>query len=277
MPRSTLRLAKIVRLAVEEATDTELVKRYLQGDPGALETIVRRHGPTVLGVCRRVLGANADADDAFQATFLTLTLRARSIRKPEVLNAWLHGVAIRCCRKAIARRARTTLSDVASRSDPFAEVSWRELRGLLDEELNRLPANLRAPLILCHLESRARDEAAKSLGWSLRTFDRRLARGRELLKARLLRRGAGTLGLGLSVLGGDGLAAGVPERLVQAICGEKAIVSPSARSLLAPASTGFPLKLAMSVVLALGSLAAVSGLGGSSPSGEEGRQPGSHY
>jgi hypothetical protein len=124
---------------------------------------------------------------------------------------------------------------------------------------------LRAPLILCHLENRTRDEAARSLGWSLRTFDRRLARGREVLKARLIRRGVGTLGLGLSVLAGDGLTAGVPERLVEAICGAKAIVSPAVRSLLAPASTGFPFKIAISVVLVLGGLAAVSGFGGSPP------------
>src|SRR5439155_2075566 len=123
----------------------------------------------------------------------------------------LHGVALRCCRKAVGRRTRTPVGDLAGRSDPFAEVSWRELRGLLDEELNRLPAQLRAPLILCHLESRTRDEAAKSLEWSLRTFDRRLARGREVLKARLIRRGVGSLGLGLRVLGGDGLTAGVAE------------------------------------------------------------------
>jgi RNA polymerase sigma factor (sigma-70 family) len=266
MPRHAIMLAKIVHLAVEQSSDADLVERYLQGESAALEMIVRRHGPTVLGVCRRMLGESADADDAFQATFLTLTLRARSIRNPAVLNAWLHGVALRCCRKAIGRRTRMPIGEVASRSDPFAEVSWRELRGLLDEELNRLPAKLRAPLILCHLESRTRDEAARSLGWSLRTFDRRLARGREMLKSRLIRRGVGTLGLGLSVLGGDGLAAGVPERLVDAICGAKVIVSPAVRSLLAPASMGFPFELAISVFLVLGGLAAVSGFGGSPPS-----------
>src|SRR5438552_2045032 len=128
MPRHTIKLTKIVRLASELPSDAELVERYLQGEPWALETIVRRHGPTVLGVCRRSLGTSADADDAFQATFLTLTLRARSIRKPEVLKAWLHGVALRCCRKAIGRRARLPIGEMAGRSDPFAEVSWRELR-----------------------------------------------------------------------------------------------------------------------------------------------------
>src|SRR4051812_3191460 len=104
MPRSAVRLARVLRVAAGPSADIDLVGRYLQGDPAALEAMVRRHGPAVLGVCRRMLGSGADADDAFQATFLTLTLRARSIRKPAALGAWLHGVAVRCCRKALGRR-----------------------------------------------------------------------------------------------------------------------------------------------------------------------------
>jgi RNA polymerase sigma factor (sigma-70 family) len=265
MPRPAVRLARVLRVAAGPSADVDLVGRYLQGDPAALEAMVRRHGPAVLGVCRRMLGSGADADDAFQATFLTLTLRARSICKPAALGAWLHGVAVRCCRKALGRRARPPAGDVAGRSDPFAEVAWRELRGLLDEELNRLPATLRAPLILCLVESRARDEAARSLGWSLRTFDRRLARGRAVLKARLVRRGVGALGLGLGVLNAEGLTAGVPERLVGAVCGARPVVPPAVRALVAPAATGFRFKLALGVVLVLGSLAAVSGFGGAPP------------
>src|SRR3954471_6906178 len=147
MPRPAVRLASVLRVAAGPSADIDLVGRYLQGDPAALEAMVRRHGPAVLGVCRRMLGSGADADDAFQATFLTLTLRARSVRKPAALGSWLHGVAVRCCRKALGRRPRPPAGDVAGRSDPFAEVAWRELRGLLDEELNRLPATLRAPLL----------------------------------------------------------------------------------------------------------------------------------
>lgn len=263
MPRRTFKLAKLARLAVEQLSDAELIESHIGGETAALEAIVRRHGPIVLGVCRRLLGTTADADDAFQATFLTLTLRARTIRNPAVLNAWLHGVALRCCRKAIGRRARLPIGEMAGHSDPFAEVSWRELRGLLDEELNRLPANLRAPLILCHLENSTRDEAASSLGWSLRTLDRRLARGRALLKARLVRRGVGAIGLGLGVV--DGMTAGVPERLVEVVCGPRASIAPSVRSLVIPASGGISLKLAISVVLVLGGLAAVSAFNGSPP------------
>jgi RNA polymerase sigma factor (sigma-70 family) len=268
MPRQAVQLATVLRIAAGPAADVDLVGRYLQGDPAALEVMVRRHGPAVLGVCRRMLGPGADADDAFQATFLTLTLRVRSIRKPQALGSWLHGVAVRCCRKALGRRARPPAGDVAGRSDPFAEVAWRELRGLLDEELNRLPATLRAPLILCLVESRARDEAARSLGWSLRTFDRRLARGRAALKARLVRRGVGALGLGLGVLNAEGLTAGVPERLVGAVCGAQSVVPPAVRALAAPAARGFRFKLTLGLVLGLGSLAAVSGLGGAPPAGK---------
>src|SRR5262245_17352195 len=265
MPRQAVRLASVLRIAAGPSADVDLVGRYLQGDPAALEVMVRRHGPAVLGVCRRMLGPGADADDAFQATFLTLTLRARTIRKPAALGAWLHGVAVRCCRNALGRRARPPVGDVVGRSDPFAEVAWRELRGLLDEELNRLPATLRAPLILCLVESRARDEAARSLGWSLRTFDRRLARGRAALKARLVRRGVETLGLGLGVLNAEGLTAGVPERLVRAVCGDQSVVPPAVRALVAPAAKGFRFKLALGVVLGIASLAAVSGFGGAPP------------
>src|SRR5262245_61439418 len=106
MPRQVVRLASVLRIATGPSADVDLVGRYLQGDPAALEVMVRRHGPAVLGVCRRMLGPGADADDAFQATFLTLTLRARTIRKPAALGAWLHGGAVRGCREALGRGGR---------------------------------------------------------------------------------------------------------------------------------------------------------------------------
>src|SRR3954463_13779515 len=106
MPRPAVRLASVLRVAAGPPADVDLVGRYLQGDPAALEALVRRHGPAVLGVCRRMLGPGADADDAVQATFLPPPLRARSIRNPAALGAWLHGVAVRCCRKALGRRVR---------------------------------------------------------------------------------------------------------------------------------------------------------------------------
>jgi RNA polymerase sigma factor (sigma-70 family) len=254
-------VARLARLTAESPSDAALLDRYRAGDAAALEPIVRRHGPAVLGVCRRALGPTADADDAFQATFLTLTLRANSIRRGDALAAWLHGVALRCCRKVQGRRLAVPLPDPAANADPYADVTWRELRSLLDEELNRLPPKLRAPLVLCHLESRTRDEAANYLGWSVRTLDRRLARGREVLKARLARRGVGPLGLGLAVLSTDGLAASVPDSLIALVCRSRE--APAAiRALVPPAAGGAALKLVLGTFLLFGGLAALSGLGG---------------
>ena len=173
----------------------------------------------------------------------------------------------------MARQHRSTLGDVSGGVDPFAEVSWRELRGLLDEELNRLPAKLHTPLILCHLESRTRDEAAKSLGWSLRTLDRRLARGREVLKARLVRRGVGTLGLGVSVLGGGGITAAVPDRLIEGLCGPVGNAAASVRSLIVSGSRTLSLKITLGLVLVLGGVAAMSGFGGSPPPEKKSEMP----
>src|SRR5262245_15152797 len=154
MPSPTVTISRLAFLAASDVPDSLLVERFLAGDSSALETIVQRHGPGVLGVCRRVVGPGPDADDAFQATFLTLTQRATAIRRPEALAAWLHGVALRCCRKALGRRPLSPPIEAADPADPFADVTWRELRRLLDEELARLPNRFRAPLVLCHLEGR---------------------------------------------------------------------------------------------------------------------------
>src|SRR4051812_2034373 len=159
MPNPVAAVARLARLAAEPASDAALLARFQGGDPAGLEAVVRRHGPTVLGVCRRALGPTADADDAFQATFLTLVRRAGAIRRPAALGAWLHGVALRCSRKALRRRPATAPVEPVSPADPFADVAWRDLRALLDAELARLPEKLRAPLVLCHLDGRTRDEA----------------------------------------------------------------------------------------------------------------------
>src|SRR3954447_3801624 len=158
----------------------------------AFEEVVRRHGPMVLGVCRRLLGDRHAADDAFQATFLVLALKAGSVRKRDSLAPWLHGVAAR-----VARRARMTergrkevgsdLADLpaAAPADPAAA----ELRLILDEELERLPEKYRRPVVLCYLEGQSQEEAARVLGWTKGTVSGRLARAKDLLRARLTRRG----------------------------------------------------------------------------------------
>ena len=179
-------------------TDRELLAHFQGADRAtaqrAFETLVGRYGPMVLGVCRRVLGDRNGAEDAFQATFLVLGVRPGAIRKPDSLGPWLHGVAAR-----IARRARTTAD--RRREQPLAPVETAllvsvpayddaaELRSVLDEEVGRLPARLRSPVVLCLLEGKTQEEAARSLGWTRRTVAGRLARAKDLLRSRLTRRG----------------------------------------------------------------------------------------
>ncbi len=176
------------------ATDRELLRRFVQQqDDAAFTALVQRHGPMVLSVCRRVLRHVHDAEDACQVAFLVLARKAGSIRRSESLGSWLHGVAFRAAanlKRQVARRhARETAAvDVAQQPDP-GDVSWREVRAVLDEELRHLPTRYQAPLVLCYLEGKTRDEAAQELGWSTGTLRGRLERGRDLLRTRLARRG----------------------------------------------------------------------------------------
>ncbi len=155
--------------------------------------LVRRHGPMVLSVCRRVLGNHHDAEDAFQAVFLVLARKAASIRKQDSVSSFLHGVAYHVASKlklaSIRRTARERTQARLPFDDPCDELTWRELRSVLDAELTRLPPKYRTPLVLCYLEGRTQDEAARLLGWSKSTFRRRLEQGRDTLGRRLTRRG----------------------------------------------------------------------------------------
>jgi RNA polymerase sigma factor (sigma-70 family) len=175
--------------------DGPLVERFLAGrDEAAFQAILHRHGPMVFRVCRRVLRHEQDVEDAFQATFLVLARQARTIRKLASLASWLHGVAYRAAltARASAARRREHESHAGAAAPEAAlpdEVSWKELRSLLDEELTRLPERLRSPLVLCYLEGLTQDEAARQLGWSKSTCRRNLERARELLGGRLARRG----------------------------------------------------------------------------------------
>jgi RNA polymerase sigma factor (sigma-70 family) len=144
-------------------------------------------------VCGRIVGQDSDADDAFQATFLLLVQKARSIRKQASVGSWLYGVATRVAWNARTRteRARLRKSRPEGRTvpDPAQEAAWRELLAVVDDEVVCLPEKYRGPVVLCYLEGQTQDEAARQLGWSLRTLKRRLERGRELLRLRLKRRG----------------------------------------------------------------------------------------
>lgn len=189
-------------------SDSELIEHFLNGrgpaGEAAFAALVARHGPMVLGVCRRVLGDQHDAEDAFQATFLVLVRRAAAIARRELLGPWLHGVAIRTAAEARTRAARRRAKESQVTDAPRAkheDTSTAELRSLLDEELSRLPEKYRRPLILCELEGLARREASRRLGVPEGTISSRLARGRALLRERLVRRGlaisAGTLAAAL--------------------------------------------------------------------------------
>jgi RNA polymerase sigma factor (sigma-70 family) len=174
--------------------DAQLLERFAaRGEEAAFSQLVRRHGAMVLGVCRRLLRQEPDVEDAFQATFLVLARRAAAIRKTGSLGSWLHGVAWRVAMRARADTARRAVREqscpATARADHSEEVSWAEVRAILDEELARLPARYRAPLVQCYLEGQTQDEAARQLGWSPRTLRRRLGRARDLLRARLEGRG----------------------------------------------------------------------------------------
>src|SRR5262249_49476547 len=167
-------------------------------DRAAFHAILHRHGPMVLDVCRAVLGSDADAEDAFQTTFLVLTRKAGSLRKAASLGSWLHGVAYRTSLKARAqsalRQEREARAPIRQAAEPD-DVSWREVRQVLHEELNELSEHYRVPLVLCYLEGKTQEQAADELGVAKSTLRQRVERGRDLLRTRLVRRGLGPAAL----------------------------------------------------------------------------------
>ncbi len=169
--------------AVGEASDRELLRRFARDrNADAFALLVQRHGPLVLGVCRRVLSQPQDAEDAFQATFLVLARKAGSVGRPELLGNWLYGVALRVARKARERAARWRASqgpvpDVPAGPDSRA-AEREELRQVLDDEVQRLPDRFRAPLVLCYWQGLTREAAAARLGRSAGAVKGSLERGR---------------------------------------------------------------------------------------------------
>jgi RNA polymerase sigma factor (sigma-70 family) len=200
--------------------DGQLLERFTgQRDESAFAAIVHRHGPMVLGVCRSVLHNWHDAEDAFQATFLVLARKAASIDHPGALGSWLYGVAYHVAIKAQARAARRRDHERRKTTMPaedlVLDMTVRELRRALYEELERLPQNLKQPLVLCYLESMTHEDAARQLGWSKGKLRGRLNRGREVLRARMARRGlAFSGGLFATVLAHNVARAAVPAAIV---------------------------------------------------------------
>ena len=191
----THRLRQALAQAEEAGlSDGQLLERFVAGrDEAAFAALVRRHGPMVLGVCRRLVRHAQDAEDCFQAAFLVLAQRAGSVRRREALAGWLHGVACRVAREAggAAARRRSREKQVSEMPHPeVAPAQPQDWRPLLDQELSALPEKYRSAVVLCDLEGRTRREAARLLRLPEGTLSSRLARARALLGRRLGRRGA---------------------------------------------------------------------------------------
>jgi RNA polymerase sigma factor (sigma-70 family) len=186
--------SKLATQQRSEDSDEHLLQAFaVSRDDNAFAVLVRRHGPMVLHVCRRVLDHEQDAEDAFQATFLVLARNSAVLRKKTALGSFLHGTAFRLAlraRRAAARRRRHEGQAPARPSVyPTDELSWREVRTILDEEILRLPEKYRIIFVLCCLEERSRDEVARQLGVTERTVSNWLAEARKRLERRLSRRG----------------------------------------------------------------------------------------
>jgi RNA polymerase sigma factor (sigma-70 family) len=199
-------------------TDGQLLGRFLSTrDEEAFAAIVRRHGPMVLGVCRRLLHDFHDAEDAFQATFLVLARKAASVVKRDSLASWLYGVAHRTALQARVTNARRRARERPMRDMPHLELPPAEpqdWRPLLDRELSRLPEKYRAAIVLCDLEGRSRREAACLLKIPEGTLSSRLAAGRRLLARRLAKSGLSLSGGMLAAALAEGARAQVPSALV---------------------------------------------------------------
>ncbi len=199
-------------------SDGTLLEQFLtRRDEAAFETLLRRHGPMVLNVCRRLLPDPHDAEDAFQATFLVFVRRAASITRRELLGNWLYGVAYRTARAArtAAGRRRAKEAQAVPRQETPDEDAWQEVVPLLDQELSRLPDKYRIPVILCDLEGKTRREAARLLGLPEGTLSSRLARARALLARRLRGRGVTvTGGILIAALSRSAVTAALPPQLM---------------------------------------------------------------
>lgn len=219
------RPAEILRqLGPSGEPDAALVAHFAATkDAAAFAELVRRHGPLVFGVCRRVTGHSQDAEDAFQATFLVLAKKAGSLRNPALLGNWLYGVAYRVAwrakRSALRRKRRevavSALPEVSAPSQPPAP----ELGPILDEEVAALPAHYRDAIVLCDLRGISREEAAAALGIPEGTLSSRLANGRKRLAARLTKRGVALAAATLPAAISEAATAAVPNELLTKTCG----------------------------------------------------------
>ncbi len=213
---------------IGDLSDGQLLERFVarrdESAEAAFAALVERHTPMVLRVCRQILGDADEAEDAFQATFLVLARRAGSVRKRESVASWLYGIAQRIARRSQAvsarrreherRRAALITMDSMSVTDPHPSEHWPELH----EEVDRLPVHYREAIVLCYLEGLSTEVAARRLGCAQGTIMSRLARARERLRSRLIRRGlTSAVGLLTAGLSADEANAAVSSALVHSV------------------------------------------------------------
>jgi RNA polymerase sigma factor (sigma-70 family) len=198
-------------------TDGELITQFIrQGDPVAFRLLVERHARLVWAVCRRVLRQQQDIEDAYQATFLVLARQAKSIRSQHSLAGWLFTVAHRTAVERHQRQEQELDHEPAAQRQTLAEIHERERFEALAAELNRLPERLRAPLILFYLEGESRQATAEQLDVTEAAIKSRLARGRSLLRSRLMRRGVSlSIAVGSMVAGSSVSQAAVATVLLE--------------------------------------------------------------
>jgi RNA polymerase sigma factor (sigma-70 family) len=198
-------------------TDAHLLERWVrQRDEAAFEVLLWRHGPMVLGVCRRLLSHAQDVEDAFQAAFLVLVRKAGAIRQRASVGSWLYKVAYRAALRAraakVARREQPAVDVPVAEGE--SDLLWRDVRAVLDEEVARLPERYRAAFVLCYLEGKTNAEAAQELGCPLGTILSRLAWARERLRQRLTRRGVAlSVGFSAALLSEASASAALPAAL----------------------------------------------------------------
>lgn len=225
MQRSSLgmladRMRETIERAGQELTDGDLLRRWTsQHDQAAFELLVWRHGRLVWSVCRRLLRDVRDAEDAFQATFLVLVRKARSISREQAVAAWLHTVATRIALQAREEAGRRPVQGLAvepvDRSGPTGPDP--ELAAVLDQEVSRLPVKYREPFVLCCLQGKTNEEAARHLGRPVGTILSQLSRARERLRQRLSRRGLAPTVLPVVMEVGSALPASLPAATTAAV------------------------------------------------------------
>ncbi len=249
-----------------QPADRQLLERFTGlRDEAAFAALLGRHGPMVLGVCRSILRDAHAAEDAFQATFLVLARQAGAIQRRESVGSWLYQVARRLALRARARATRRPdperRAEAMPSADPWLDLTLRELREAVYEELSRLPEQYRAPLILCYLEGKSQEEAARLLGDSPGSVKGRLERARKQLRTRLARRGlALSAGLFTTALTHSPAAAQIPTTLAASTLrsalsaaggGELAGVSAEVAELVKGVTRTMTAKLKLMTVLAL--------------------------